>query len=315
MVRSIRLKDIKKDEFTGAGTVMVIGFFDGVHRGHQEIISLCVRQAKKTGGTSIALTFDLPPLNLRKNRLHKKLILTYDEKINLIKDMGIEFIVTAGISRRFLDLTPEQFCDRILVEVFDIEELYIGTGFRFGKDAAGDVAFLKKYLGKNNIKVNEVDLIKSRGEIISSTVIRKYYSEGNIKRIKQLLGRDPYLKGRVTKGSGRGKRLGIPTINIDADESLVLPADGVYLGTVSEEKDHSEKLPAVVNIGDNPTFGDRKKRVESHILDFDSDMYRKMIKIEFLERIREEIKFENVEDLIRQVKKDIEKGREYFRSK
>jgi riboflavin kinase/FMN adenylyltransferase len=239
--------------------------------------------------------------------------LTFKEKINIIKDLGIDIIVTAGINKRFLDLTPEQFCEKILIDTFDIKELYIGKGFRFGKDAAGDISFLKEYLGRKNIKVNEVDLVESRGEIISSTVIRKHYSEGNIERIKQLLGRDPYIRGQVTRGAGRGKKLGIPTVNINADESLVLPADGVYIGMISMGKYPVERLPAVVNIGDNPTFGDRKKRVESHLLDYDGNLYKKMIKVEFLERIRGEIKFEAINDLTEQIKKDIKMARLYFK--
>ena len=313
MVKNIRLEDVKKYEFTGTSIVLVIGFFDGVHRGHQEIINLCIKKAEETRGSSMALTFNLPPLNVRRNRIYKKLILTYKEKINIIKDLGIDIIVTAGINKRFLDLTPEQFCEKILIDTFDIRELYIGTGFRFGKDAAGDISFLKEYLGRKNIKVNEVDLVESRGEIISSTVIRKHYSEGNIERIKQLLGRDPYLRGQVIRGAGRGKKLGIPTVNIDAGESLVLPADGVYIGMISTGKYPVEKLPAVVNIGDNPTFGERKKRVESHLLDYDGNLYKKMIKVEFLKRIRGEIKFEAINDLMEQIKKDIKMARSYFK--
>ena len=233
MVKDIRLKSLKKEEFAGTGAVMVIGFFDGVHRGHQEIIKLCINKAIDIGSISAALTFDQPPINILKNRMQKKLILTYDEKIRIIKDLGIDFVVTAEIEKSFLSLSPEQFCDRILIGLFNIRELYIGKGFRFGKGAAGDTGFLKEYLGNCGIKVNEVGLVCSRGEAISSTMIRKYYSEGNIKRIRQFLGRDPYIRGEVKKGAGRGKKLGIPTVNIEAGTSLVLPEDGVYLGTVS----------------------------------------------------------------------------------
>jgi riboflavin kinase/FMN adenylyltransferase len=294
---------------------MVIGFFDGVHRGHQKIINLCIRKARYMGSISTALTFDHPPINILKNRIHKKLILTYDEKIEIIKDLGIDVIVAAGIEEGFLSLTPIQFCDQILIGLFNIRQLYIGKGFRFGKDAAGDTVFLRRHLGKNGIKVNEVSLVRSRGEAISSTMIRKYYSEGNIKRIRQLLGRDPYLKGEVVKGAGRGKKLGIPTVNIDADKNLVLPEDGVYLGNVSRSDYPADKMPAVINIGDNPTFGDAEKRIESHILDFNADLYKKMIRIDFLKRLRREIRFDEIEDLKKQIHRDIERARAYFRSR
>jgi len=312
LVKSLELNKIKKDEFKDVGLVMVIGFFDGVHRGHQEIICSCIRKARETGGTSIALTFDWPPVNIIKKKIHKRLILSYEEKIEIIKAMNIDLIVTAHIERSFLELDPEQFCERILVGLFNIRELYIGKGFRFGKDAAGDISFLKWYLRERPIKINEVALVKNNDEVISSTVIRKYYSKGDIKRIKQLLGRDPYLKGKVISGKGRGKKLGIPTVNIGASENLVMPKDGVYLGIVSEKEGLIEKMPAVINIGDNPTFKDKIKRVESHIIDYEGDLYKKIIKVEFLERLREEIKFESIEDLKVQLEKDLRKARIYF---
>ena len=310
MIKDIRLKSLKKEDFAGSGTVMVIGFFDGVHRGHQEIIRLCIKKAKDIESISAALTFDQPPINILKNRMQKKLILTYDEKIRIIKDLGIDFVVTAGIEKSFLSLSPEEFCDRILIGLFNIRELYIGEGFVFGKGAAGDTGFLRKYLGRSGIKVNEVGLVRSRGEAISSTMIRKYYSEGNIKRIRQFLGRDPYIRGKVKKGAGRGKKLGIPTVNIEAGtEPGIAHEDGVYLGTVSTEDSPENKMPSVINVGDNPTFGDTEKRIESHILDFDGDLYNEEIRVDFLERLRPEIRFEKVEDLKMQIQKDIKRAR------
>jgi riboflavin kinase/FMN adenylyltransferase len=313
LIKNIRLKDIKKKDLAGTGAVMVIGSFDGVHRGHQEIIKRCIKKAAETGGKSIAMTFDQPPVNILKNGLHKKLILTYEDKVNIIEELGTDMVVTAKIEKDFLELTPEKFCRDILMGLFDIKYLFIGKGFRFGKGAAGNTAFLRKYLGGRGIIVSEVELVHSRGEAISSTMIRKYYSRGNIGRVRQLLGRDPFMKGEVVKGAGRGRKLGIPTVNIEPDSRLVLPEDGVYLGKVIDLGSPSQKMPAIVNIGDNPTFGDQQKRVESHLLDFEGDMYGKIIRVDFLKRLREEIKFDTAGDLKKQIAKDIGRARHYFK--
>jgi riboflavin kinase/FMN adenylyltransferase len=313
LVKNIRLKDIRKEDLAGAGAVMVIGFFDGVHRGHQEIIKRCIKKADETGGKSVAMTFDQPPINILKKGLHKKLILTYEDKVNIIGELGTGMVVTAKIEKDFLELSPEEFCRDILVGLFDIKHLFIGEGFRFGKGAVGDIAYLRKYLGARDITVSEVELVHNLGEAISSTMIRKYYSQGNIGRVRQLLGRDPFMKGEVVKGAGRGRKLGIPTVNIEPDSRLVLPEDGVYLGNVIDLGSSTLKMPAIVNIGDNPTFGDGQKRVESNILDFDGDMYGKIIRVDFLERLREEIKFDTADDLKKQIAKDIDKARHYFK--
>lgn len=314
MVKIIRLEDIKRKDHKGIGTAMVIGFFDGVHRGHQKIIRRCINKASETGGKSIAMTFDQPPVNILKNGPHKKLILAYEDKVNIIGELGTDMIVTAKIEKSFLELTPEEFCRDILVGLFDLKYLFIGKGFKFGKGASGNTAYLKKYLGGRNIIVKEVDLVQSRGEAISSTMIRKYYSQGNIRRIRQLLGREPFMKGEVLRGAGRGRKLGIPTVNIEPDSRLVLPDDGVYLGKVIDMGNPGqERMPAVINIGDNPTFGDRQKRIESHILDFEGDMYGKVIRVDFLERLREEIKFDTSHSLQKQIAKDISRARRYFK--
>ncbi len=293
--------------------IMVIGFFDGVHRGHQKIMNICKARSRERKGLSVALTFDKPPLNILKKRVYKKLILPYAEKINIIESSGIDIIVTAEIGMEFLNLSPEEFCDDILIGLFNIKELFIGHGFRFGRGGCGDIGLLKRYPGMHKIKVNEIALAKSRGEVVSSTIIRRYYLDGDIKRVKELLGRDPYIKGKVIRGAGRGKKLGFPTANIDVCESLVVPGDGVYFGKISISNNDAEELPVVINIGDNPTFGDSKKWVESYILDFDGNIYGEDIRITFLKRLRKEIKFETGEGLIGQIKKDIDDARLFFK--
>jgi riboflavin kinase/FMN adenylyltransferase len=310
----LKLNDIEKNQFRGLDPVMVIGFFDGVHKGHQKIINMCKDSSDKKGRASIILTFDRPPLNVVKSRTYKKLILPFKEKLKILEDIGVDFIVTAEISPEFLSLSPKDFCKDILLGIFGVKELFIGEGFRFGYRASGDVGLLKSCLGSAGVRVNEVKLLGSdEDEVISSTTIRDYYKEGNILKIRELLGRDPYINGVVVKGAGRGEDLGFPTANLDVSDTLVIPGDGVYFGTVSIMDGDGKLLPAIINIGNNPTFGTSKKWIEAHILDFNKKLYAKEIKINFLKRHRDEVKFNNSDELIDQMRKDAGQARIFFK--
>ncbi len=316
MAIKLKLSDIEKKQFGGLDPVMVIGFFDGVHKGHQKIINMCKDSSGKKGRASIILTFDRPPLNVVKSRIYKKLILPFKEKLKILEDIGVDFIVTAEISPEFLSFSPGDFCKDILLGIFGVKELFIGKGFRFGYRASGDVGLLKSYLESAGVRVNEVKLLGSdEGEVISSTTIRDYYKEGNILKIRKLLGRDPYIKGMVVKGAGRGEDLGFPTANLDISDTLVIPSDGVYFGTVSMIDGDGSLQPAIINIGNNPTFGTSKKWIEAHILDFNKKLYDKEIKINFLKRHRDEVKFNNSDELINKIRKDAGQARIFFKEK
>ncbi len=315
MSELLELKKIDGGYFKFKDPVAVIGFFDGVHLGHRKIISACVKRAKKLSSVSIVLTFNKPPLNVIKSEMHKKLIISYEEKIKLINDLGVDFIVTAGINSHFLRLSPERFCRDVLIEKLHIKEVFVGNGFRFGFKAAGDISFLEKFFKPHDVRVNVVPLVKVRGEIVSSTSIRKYYSEGRIKKIASLLGRNPQIEGMVTRGAGRGRKLGFPTANIDVCEVFITPEDGVYLGTVVIDENENKLFPAIINIGDNPTFKESKKWIEAFLLDFKDNLYQRKIKITFLERLRDEIVFDSKDKLISQMKLDLKYAGRYFKMK
>ena len=316
MALKLKLNDIEKNQFRGLDPVMVIGFFDGVHKGHQKIINMCKDSSDKKGRVSIILTFDRPPLNVVKSRTYKKLILPFKEKLKILEDIGVDFIVTSEISPEFLSLSPKNFCKDILLGIFGVKELFIGEGFRFGYRASGDVGLLKSCLGSAGVRVDEVKLLGSDGgEVISSTIIRDYYKEGNIVKISELLGRDPYINGMVVKGAERGEDLGFPTANLDVCDTLVIPGDGVYFGTVSIMDGDGALLPAIINIGNNPTFGTSKKWIEAHILDFNKKLYDREIKINFLKRHRDEVKFSSSDELINQIRKDAGQARIFFKKK
>jgi riboflavin kinase/FMN adenylyltransferase len=323
--RIIKLGNLKEGSFNGLRVFAVIGFFDGVHRGHQEIIRKCVSRAHQAGGVSVVFTFNKQPKNIIHKKLFKKLITASAEKLELIKRLGVDNIIIANFDGLFSSYEPEVFCSQILVEKLNIEEIFIGKGFRFGKNAKGNVDFLKSYFKGTGVKVNEEPIFTIDKMPVSSTLIRQYYSLGDIDRIKLLLGRYPALKGMVVKGDGRGKTLGFPTSNIDVFEKYVVPMDGVYIGSVrifadrtnKKEKtavvfDKEKKYPALINIGNNPTFAAAHKWIESHLLDFDADIYNRKIEITFLRRLRDEKKFAGKEDLIRQIAADIDSARNFF---
>lgn len=325
MRKIIKLGNLKEGSFNTVRVFAVIGFFDGVHRGHQEIIKKCVSRASLAGGVSVVFTFNKQPKNIIHKKLYKKLITASSEKFDLIKRLGVDNIIIADFDGLFSGYEPETFCSRILVEKLNIEEIFIGKGFRFGKDAKGDVDFLKSYFKDKGVKVNEVPIFTVDKMPVSSTLIRQYYECGDIDMIKLLLGRYPILKGKVVKGEGRGKTLGFPTSNIDVFEKYVTPMDGVYIGSVrifedsinKREKtayvfEKGKKHPAVINIGDNPTFAAAHKWIESHLIDFDADIYNRKIEITFLKRLRDEEKFAGKDELIRQIAADINSARKYF---
>lgn len=312
MSELLELEKIDEKNFKFKNSIVVIGFFDGVHLGHKKIISSCIDRAKQLNCSSMVLTFNRPPVNVVRNGAFKKLIIPYEEKIKIIESMDVDCIIVADINPDFLRLTPGQFCRDILLNKLHISEIFVGEGFHFGYQAAGDVSFLKNFFKPHNIKVNVISLLKVESEVVSSTVIRKYYSEGRVKEVSDLLGRNPQIEGIVTSGAGRGKWLGFPTANINICEFYIIPADGVYLGTVSINGEEEKVYPAVVNVGNNPTFRESEKRIEAYLLNFGGSLYNKKIKITFLEKLRNEIVFNSEDELVDHIKLDIKCASEYF---
>ncbi len=315
MAELLELKRIDNNYFKDKNAVAVIGFFDGVHLGHRKILESCIKEAKKINGVSMVLTFNKPPLNVIKSEMFKKLIIPYEEKIKILRGLGVDYIVTANFDSNFLTMEPDKFCRDILIGRFHIKEIFVGSRFNFGFKAKGDVLFLKSFFKPYGIKINVVPLLKIKNEIVSSTNIRKHYSQGEISKIKNLLGRDPQVQGIVVKGAGRGKQLGFPTANIDICEIFVAPKDGVYLGTVEIAGSRHKPLPAIINVGDNPTFKESKKWIEAFIINFEGDIYQKKIRISFLKRLRDEIVFESKDKLINQMKLDLQYAGKYFNIK
>ncbi|MBM3707471.1 MAG: bifunctional riboflavin kinase/FAD synthetase [Actinobacteria bacterium] len=324
MSKTIRLENLKKGYFNKSKVIAVMGFFDGIHIGHQKIIKDCIDRAEAIGGTSVVFTFDKPPSNIIRGGYFKKLITSYSDKLCLISQTGIDYVIVAKFDSSFADLEPEEFCRKILINNLNIKELFIGKGFRFGRDAKGDVNYLKMLLKNYKIKVNEVPILKIKNMPVSSTIIRKFYSNGDIENIISFLGRIPFITGKVIRGDSRGRIIGFPTANIDVFEKFVVPKDGVYFGWTTILKKNKttgkscvqteEKLPSLINIGSNPTFKGRRRWIEAHIIDFNGDIYNEKIKVYFFRMLREEKEFKNKEELVNQIKLDLSRARKYFES-
>ena len=314
MTKVINFTDLKEGYFKKSTNVLVIGFFDGVHKGHQDIIRKSIKRAKAVGGCSVALTFDIPPVNIISGRKAKKLIMPFKEKINIISSFGIDYIISVSFNKEFAGLSAEDFCSIIIIEKINAREVFIGENFKFGKGARGDFIFLKECLNKDNRTVHAIKLLKINDVVVSSTEIRKLYDEGDIEKIKLFLGRYPAIDGVVQKGFSRGTSIGFPTANMEIEDLYVIPANGVYIGKIKIEN-NAKTFPSLINIGNNPTFGYRKTLIEVHILNFRGDIYSKKITVKFLKYLRNEIKFNRPEDLVNQINIDIEKCMEYFKSK
>ena len=284
-------------------TVVALGFFDGVHIAHQKIISRAVSFAGENGLSPIALTFDKSPLEiLAPEKVHY--LTTAQEKADLIKSFGAETKFLA-LSKELLAMTPEDFVRDVLLDRFNIKHAVCGYNYHFGKGGSGDSDALRELGEKYGFTTEISDKVTHYGKDVSSSNIRKLLLEGNIALANILLGRNYTLCGKVTEGKHLGRVLGFPTANVFFPENSASLLCGVYKTLAHID---GIKMPAITNVGTNPTIGDEKMRSETYITDFSKDIYGKEIKIEFIDFIRKEKKFANLDELKMQIKKDIEGG-------
>lgn len=281
---------------------VTIGNFDGVHRGHQLLFNTVVQKARKIGGTSIAVTFDPHPLQvLRPGGI--KLISTVEQKVELIEMAGIDVLVIVPFSKDFASTTADQFVHEILVEKLGVRELVVGYDYAFGKGRTGDIAFLQEQGLKYDFPVTVVDAYYEDGLLVSSTKVRELVSEGELDMARQLLGRCYQIRGVVKVGKQRGgKEIGYPTANLHFDPEDLVPKHGVYVCQVICD---GKCYGGVLNIGMNPTFGENQLLAETHIFDFNQDIYGKPIKLNLLKYLRGEIRFSGIPELTAQIGRDV----------
>lgn len=292
--------------------VITIGNFDGVHIGHQALFHEVIEKAETIGGTSIAMTFEPHPIRVLKQNGHPPLITLYEQKAELIERTGIDVLICVPFDKAFASMSADQFIRDLLVNRIGMKAIVVGKDYSFGKNREGTIDMMRSYAPDHGFEVIVANWITtpigSAGRI-SSTRIRELVIDGHMTEAEKMLGRNYQIRGRVVTGRDRGgKLLGIPTANINLHDELC-PKTGIYAVTVEiEGRQHN----GVANIGYSPTFEDHEFTVEVHILDFNANIYGEKIRVNFIKRIRDEIKFSNISELIEQIKMDIAAAREIF---
>ena len=290
---SKNLKEIKQNK-----NIIILGNFDGVHKGHQIILKKSVNKAKEENLKSIVYTFNEYP----KNKQTK--ITTCSEKAYLLNENGIDYLYLEQFEK-VRNYTPKEFVEKVLVDTLNAKEVYCGFNFTFGKGKSGDASTLEKLLKEKNIKLNVQEPVRDENkEIISSTRVRNYIKEGNFEKVRELLGHNFIILGEVVYGKQLGRVLGFPTANLRF-ENKIYPEFGVY-GVKVHIEDDEKIYNGVMNIGRNPTVDIGVLSVETNIFDFSKDIYGEIILIEVLENIRSEKKFNSVDELKKQIGYDVD---------
>jgi riboflavin kinase/FMN adenylyltransferase len=306
------IKHIDKIEKPYKNAVITIGNFDGVHIGHQALFHEVIEKADSINGTSIVMTFEPHPVRVLKQNGHLPLITLYEQKVELIESSGIDVMICVPFTKEFAAISAREFVEDILLKSIGMKAIVVGKDYTFGKNREGDIDLLKifaKNLGFEVIVADWIQTSKNGLGRISSTRTRELVMAGHVDEAQKLLGRYYQLRGVVTTGRDRGgKLLGFPTANINLHDELC-PKNGVYAVTV---ECMGKILQGVANIGYSPTFDDHVFSVEVHILDFNENIYGQRIRVNFVQRIRDEKKFSSISELSDQIKKDIVTARKIF---
>lgn len=289
------------------GCSIALGNFDGVHKGHQEIIARTLEIAKKSGTKSAVMTFEPHPVSLFNPNIENFRLTTLSQKAKRLAALGIDFLFAVDFNAEFAAITAEKFIQDILVSKLEVANVIIGYDFIFGHKRGGNGDMLKSMSSKCNYNFTQVDAVGEDGAIFSSTKIRQKLASGDLAQVKLMLGHNHVIAGKIEHGDNRGKSIGFPTINIDSG-NILRPKSGVYAVKINIEGDN-KSYNGVANIGTKPTFGENSQTLEVHIFDFDKDIYGKNVEIEFIEYIRDERKFDNIEQLQAQIAEDCIKGR------
>ena len=298
------LSEVKRDQ----NTLLTLGTFDGIHPGHQQIIERVVREATRSDSRSLLITFNPHPRTIVSNSSKIRLLSTLKEKIEVIKNLGIQNMLIIEFTKEFSQIGSEEFVKRYIVDSIGVKEIVIGHDHHFGKGRGGDEQTLREMGKEYDFMVSTVDAVEENGIVVSSTKIRNALISGDIKLANSLLKRYYSFSGIVVRGDQRGRLLGFPTANIELDDSnKLLPALGIY---AVEFILGNEKYMGVMSIGKRPTFyNEGAITTEVYILDFDQEIYGNFVTVNTVERIRGEEKFSSAEELIKQMKIDTEEGR------
>jgi len=286
-------------------TVLTIGSFDGIHRGHQYLIRRVVARAKEINAASALVTLHPHPKVVLRATSPLQYLSTIEERLDLLALLGLDYAAVFPFSLETSQIRARDFV-QLLLDHLKMKELFCGADFALGYKREGNVEFLRALGSEKGFQVTVVEPQQFDGEIMSSTRIRQMISDGDLEAATRLLGRYPSVRGRVVRGDQRGRRLGFPTANLAIAERRLIPADGIYAVRV---RIGDQWLGGAANVGVRPTFDHGHRLVEVYVLDFDGDLYDQVIEVQFVKRLREERKFESIDALIAQMQRDVAETR------
>ncbi len=290
--------------------VLTLGVFDGLHLGHQAIMRQVVERARSVGAVATAMTFDPHPRAVLHPETAPPLLQTLDQRLANLEVLGIEQTIVIPFSREFAGQPAENFLNEIIHDRLHAREVYLGKGFAFGKDRGGNIDLLRSMSKQLGFVADEVDEVQLRGNRISSSAIRKVLAEGRVNLARRMLGRPYGVEGVIIRGNRRGHTIGFPTANLKP-HNRVIPRYGVYATATLIDGIWRK---SITNIGVRPTFeSDSEPSIETYVFDFDGDLYGDVLRVRFLHRIRDERKFNGIEELKAQIERDTKRARNYFR--
>ncbi|MFI9588128.1 bifunctional riboflavin kinase/FAD synthetase [Streptomyces sp. NPDC052236] len=307
------LEDIPQD---WGRSVVTIGSYDGVHRGHQLIIGRAVERARELGVPSVVVTLDPHPSEVVRPGTHPPLLAPHHRRAELMAELGVDAVLILPFTIEFSKLSPADFIAKVLVDKLHARAVIEGPNFRFGHKAAGNVALLAE-LGKTyDYEVEVIDLVVSGaaggGEPFSSTLTRRLVADGDVEGAAEILGRPHRVEGVVVRGAQRGRELGYPTANVETLPHTAIPADGVYAGWLTAD---GERMPAAISVGTNPQFDGTERTVEAYAIDrVGLDLYGLHVAVDFLAYVRAQEKFDSIESLLEAIAADVKKCRELTES-
>lgn len=286
-------------------SVVAIGVFDGVHRGHAALIRTAVKAAAERGARCVVVTFDPHPTAVVAPQAVPAQLTSVDRRIDLLAGLGVDGVCVLPFTKELSKLSPDSFVRQVLVDKLHAVGVVVGENFRFGHKAAGDVARLTEFGADLGFEVLAQTLGADEA-VYSSTRVRARVAAGDIEQAAEVLGRDFGVEGKVVHGAGRGVDLGFPTANIQPFPGAAVPADGVYTGWLHVD---SERFPAAISVGTNPTFEGHGRSVEAHLLDFSGDLYDRDVRLDFVSRLRGQVAFDSIDELVKQIETDVAQTR------
>jgi riboflavin kinase / FMN adenylyltransferase len=289
--------------------VLALGNFDGLHRGHIKIIERVRRVSAERGGTSLVLTFDPHPPRVVRPDKAPALLMTFDQKLEALERAGIQGVAVVRFTHELSRWEPETFVKTVLVDWLHVAEVWVGADFLFGRDRSGNFSLLRSIGAQQGFRTEKIDPVRYKEFVVSSTRIRRLISEGRVDEAGALLGHHFYIDGTVVRGAGRGREIGVPTANLETSNELI-PPHGVYATTLAID---GVVHPSITNVGTRPTVDSSGRTIiETHVLGSDRDLYGRPVRLAFVQRLRDERRFPDVDALKAQIDADVRRAKRLF---